>query len=162
MAGVQEKLYPPIIGASIPAFYEENGTATIAVPFSMNRAVSRNSIKGFSLKIKTVQSNTLIAILDTDNVDAALLLKTATFKWSPVSSRVSIGQYLKVQMAYISQEGTIGYYSTVATVKYTTKPTVLIPNAETIDGNIPIFKKTYVGTYAPGADYSERPYSYIF
>lgn len=162
MAGVQEKLYPPIIGASIPAFYEENGTAIIAVPFSMNRAVSRNSIKGFSLKIKTVQSNTLIAILDTDNVDAALLLKTATFKWSPVSSKVSIGQYLKVQMAYISQEDTIGYYSTVATVKYTTKPTVLIPNAETIDGNIPVFKKTYVGTYAPGADYSERPYSYIF
>jgi hypothetical protein len=60
MAGVAEKLYPPVIGGSIPAFYQENGTAIIAVPFSMNRAVDISRIGGFRLKIKTVQSNTFI------------------------------------------------------------------------------------------------------
>ena len=54
-----DKLYPPIISGTIPAFYSEsmeNGatSAKIVVPFSMNRAVSDNDIKGFQLKIKTV------------------------------------------------------------------------------------------------------------
>ena len=35
MTSVGEKLYPPTIGSSIPAFYAENGTAKIAVPFSV-------------------------------------------------------------------------------------------------------------------------------
>ncbi|MBQ9657395.1 MAG: hypothetical protein IJV31_01335 [Clostridia bacterium] len=51
---VAEKLYPPTIPSSIPAFYVENGTAKIAVPFSMNRAVDADSVAGFRIKIKTV------------------------------------------------------------------------------------------------------------
>jgi hypothetical protein len=51
-----EKLYPPTIKGSIPAFYldETEGTATIAVPFLMNKAVSVEDVAYFSLKIKTV------------------------------------------------------------------------------------------------------------
>jgi len=38
-----EKLYPPTINSSIPAFCDDgNGTVVITVPFSMNRAVSAN------------------------------------------------------------------------------------------------------------------------
>jgi len=51
------KLYPPTINENIPAFYEENGTVKITVPFSMNRAVLKDEINGFILKIKTVQGN---------------------------------------------------------------------------------------------------------
>ena len=47
------KLHPPIIEGTIPAFYGNK----IRVPFFMNKAVSQNEINGFSLKIKTVQSN---------------------------------------------------------------------------------------------------------
>jgi hypothetical protein len=54
------KLYPPIIEGSLPAFCSNNGTVNITVPFSMNKAVSANSIEGFSLKIKTVSSNTYL------------------------------------------------------------------------------------------------------
>ena len=61
---VAEKLYPPTIGSTIPAFYEEQGAAVIAVPFSMNRAVETSDVWGFRLKIKTVQSNSLITTLD--------------------------------------------------------------------------------------------------
>jgi hypothetical protein len=35
------KLFPPYIEGTLPAFYQNsNGTATIAVPFTMNRGVS--------------------------------------------------------------------------------------------------------------------------
>lgn len=53
------KLYPPVIEGTIPAF---NG-ATLVVPFSMNRSVSKSQISGFALKIKTIQSNTYITTL---------------------------------------------------------------------------------------------------
>ena len=74
------KLYPPYIEGTIPAFYEESeGTATIVVPFSMNRAVDQTLVKRFHLKMKTVQSNSFVLDLDTDifNFDNS---STATFK----------------------------------------------------------------------------------
>ena len=36
------KLFPPIVGDTIPAFYSENGVVKITIPFSMNRAVSQS------------------------------------------------------------------------------------------------------------------------
>lgn len=55
------KLFPPYIEGTLPAFYQnENGTATITVPFVMNRGVSFSQISGFSLKIKSIQSSTYL------------------------------------------------------------------------------------------------------
>ena len=51
MAGMAEKLYPPTINGSLPAFYSENGTAKIVVPFSMNRVVVLDNSISFALKI---------------------------------------------------------------------------------------------------------------
>jgi hypothetical protein len=53
------KLYPPYIEGTIPAFYktvDSDGTvrAELTVPFSMNKAVSKWEVKGFSLKLKNV------------------------------------------------------------------------------------------------------------
>lgn len=81
---ITEKLYPPVIAASVPAFYEEDGTATITVPFSMNRGVSESDVKGFGLKIKTVQSNSYITTLEvTDDAEVAQAIKKGEvkFKW---------------------------------------------------------------------------------
>jgi hypothetical protein len=50
------KLSPPIIEGTLPAFC---GT-TIAIPFSMNKSVSRIDIEGFAVKIKTVQNQNII------------------------------------------------------------------------------------------------------
>jgi hypothetical protein len=50
-----EKLSPPLVEGTIPAFYSDDGaTAKLVVPFSMNRAVSKVQVKGIALKIKTV------------------------------------------------------------------------------------------------------------
>jgi hypothetical protein len=48
-----DKFYPPIIEGTIPAFYGD----TLKVPFVMNKSVNKNRVKGFYLKMKTVQSN---------------------------------------------------------------------------------------------------------
>lgn len=55
------KLFPPYIEGTLPAFYQNNdGTATIAVPFVMNRGVSFQQINGFMMKIKSIQSSTYL------------------------------------------------------------------------------------------------------
>ncbi len=167
MAGI--KLYPPTISGSLPAFYNDGGTARIAVPFSMNKAVNSSEIKGLSLKIKTVQSNTFICDLQTiGNVQTMIANKVAIFDWININDnssnmkKVTIGQFLKVQMAYIDQNNNPGYYSTVGIIKYTAKPQIFIEGLGEDPNRIDAFRSSYTGVYQPGEDKSERPYSYKF
>ena len=178
MAGVAEKLYPPVIGASVPAFYNNNGTATITVPFSMNRAVSEDQVYSFSLKIKTAQSNSYITTLysDINSTRSFIGDRVVKFTWQNINdsgsdfNKIRIGQFLKVQLAYNTaplQSGGVpvaGYFSTVAVVKYTSMPQVYIKNAAINGdiGSIPVFKQTYTGVYQLSEDKNERPYSYNF
>jgi hypothetical protein len=62
------KLYPPNIEGTIPAFATINGTTTLVVPFSLNKAVSASEVNGFYVKIKTI-SGTLIAALPSKSYD---------------------------------------------------------------------------------------------
>ena len=171
MASVVERLYPPTISGSIPAFYNNNGAVSITVPFSMNRAVSASSVGGFALKIKTAQSNVWLTTLeircadDTDDISSYIANRQITFQWGNDSARekIKLGQYLKFQLAYIAkQSGVTGYFSTVAIGKYTSKPTIYLQNAAGTGGRIPNFLQTYTGIYQPGEDKSERPYQYCF
>ena len=179
-----EKLYPPIIPGTLPAFYttedEENGTVItkITVPFSMNRAVSSEDIDGFSLKLKTAYSNTLIDVLKTNNFNDLTTSKEIIFTWETdggdnTLSKIKPGQFLKAQLAYINTDNnteTIGYYSTVGIIKYTDKPELKIQefefenNSNEDDSNkIRTFCSTCTGIYTPGEnDKSERPYQYQF
>ena len=166
MAGNTEKLYPPTIGSSMPAFYQENGAATIVVPFSMNRAVSSDDFQGFRIKIKTVQSNRYIRSIDCYEKSNALTNREARFVWDNIDNNqnytVKLGQYLKIQMAYIGNDGTIGYFSTVGIIKYTSKPQVSIERMSSAQNVIPSFEQQYCGVYRTTEDKSERPYSYCF
>lgn len=166
------KLYPPIIGDTIPAFYEENGAAIIAVPFSLNRAVSVSDIGGFRIKIKNVQTNNLINSsleVSSENNDIAAIVGNGLVKFSWPSTdtsfkKISVGQYYKIQIAFLNKShDTIGYFSNVAIAKFTSKPNVYILNAESKQANATeLFKNQYVGVYEPTDDKSERPYSYCF
>lgn len=168
MAGISEKLYPPTINGTLPAFYDENGTATIAVPFSMSRAVNQNDIGGFKLKIKTVQSNTEIITLTNSNPAISIAEGKVIFEWPGFqnyrntleSKKIKLGQYLKVQLAYYSITGVVGYFSTVGIIKYTAKPNVYIEGLNVSHGSSN--RSTYVGVFEAGEDKSERPYYYNF
>lgn len=147
------KLYPPNIEGTIPAFSGDK----LIVPFTMNRTVNQNSVRGFALKIKTVQSNKLLCTLKSYNFDFDL--SEVIFNELP---DLNIGQYYKLQLAYIDNiDGTVGYYSTVGVVKYTTIPEVRIDGLKTQQINMHSFN--YVGFYSQESqDVTEKVYSYEF
>ena len=174
MDTLTEKLNPPLIEGTLPAFYADAlstglGTATLTVPFALNRAVSRDAIAGLQVRIKTVQSNTVLTEIQCENPEYALEKLSADFILSSdILSKISVGQYLKVQLAFINANNTVGYYSAVGVTKYTTMPTVSIIGLEIGPDNIPSFAYTYTGKYSQKStatttkDFTERVYSYKF
>lgn len=148
------KLYPPVIEGTIPAFY---GT-TLVVPFSMNRAVAGSDIKGFSLKIKTVQTNTFVKNLNSINYT----LSEAMFDITDAG--LVPGQYYKLQLAYIFDDtsSTVGYYSTVGVVKYYGEegPEIYVDGLSSKNSNM--FTGTYLGVFEHPTDPMEKVAQYRF
>ena len=147
------KLYPPMIDGVLPAFYG----STMTIPFQMNLAVGKNDISGFQVKIKTVQSSSLIGTFLTEDYDLDNL--TATFTIN--SDKILIGQYYKVQLAYIRNDAskTLGHYSTVGTIKYTEEPSLIIDDLVTTKNNL--HQYSYTGIYST-SDISEKLYTYNY
>ena len=149
--------YPPIIDGSIPAFVGH----ILKVPITHNPAVNLNSVVGYSLKLRYV-NNTLMendqhkstieidgAFLESDSIPFDLwgnkeLIGSGYFYPNSFTSYnlnnktyphpINMGDYFKVQVAYIFQDGNakkIGHYSSVAITKRTAEPTIEISNLKT-------------------------------
>ena len=149
------KLYPPIIEGIIPAFYGSK----ISIPFQMNKAVSKIEVKGFALKIKTVQNQDIIdtILINKDEIEN---FDWETINFSIDNSKLKIGQFYKVQLAYYDiydEIPEIGYYSTVGIVKYTAVPNLMIEVS-----NESKYSQTYLGIYEHKEDITEKAYSYCF
>ena len=149
------KLYPPQIEGTIPAFAGNE----LVVPFSMNRAVGRNDIAGFSLKIKTVQNSVFIAELETEIFDMDGLKAYFTLS-EEVLNKLRVGCHYKLQMAYFSKNlnsKSVGYYSTVGITKYTKKPSIYIEGLKEVGTNS--HDHGYLGVYRQelGNDESGNP-----
>lgn len=147
------KLYPPNIEGTIPAFTGNS----LTVPFSMNRTVGNNEISAFALKIKKVNDNSLLLTTQTTNFDVDLNYH-AVFEVDNVLFRV--GNFYKVQIAYVNLDGEVGYYSTVGVVKYTSNPEVYIDGLD--EGVISTHSHKYVGVYKQNDDSTEKLYSSKF
>lgn len=146
-------LYPPYIEGTIPSFYGDS----ITVPFSMNKAVGFNEVKGFSLKIKTIQNTKFLftteQVIEYNNY-------SVKFNISNYIDKLKIGQHYKIQIAYIGNDG-VGYYSTVGVIKYTTKPKIFIEGLKS--GRINSSAYNYIGTYSQqNQDITEKEYKYNF
>ena len=143
------KLYPPYISGTLPAF---TGTE-LTIPFQMNQTVSAAEVSGFAYIFKTIQSNVVIAqgqIVSSQAQDA-INSGSITFqlKFKQINGnafQLNLGQSYKVQLAYIDNNKVIGYYSTVGIVKYTTDPKVDIEGLEC--GGIGIHKTNFIGHYS--------------
>lgn len=152
------KLYPPNIEGTIPAFC---GT-TIVVPFSLNRAVSKSQIAGFALKIKTVQGSTLLGTVKQYNSDLFDLdsFMEVQFDIEGIFTP-KLGQYYKLQLAFISNTHEVGYYSTVGVIKYTSEPKLEISGL--LLGSINNHSYYYTGVYSQEKqDTTEKLYSSRF
>ena len=160
------KLYPPNIGGTIPAFCKDsNGTVILTVPFSMNRAVAKAEVAGFVLKIKTVSGtfmgNVTATIDNTSGTPYDIINRMEVdFDVTNITG-LNVGQYYKIQMAYLNSDKEVGYYSTVGVTKYTTQPQVSIQNLDF--GKINSHEYQYTGVYSQkGGDASEKMYSCRF
>lgn len=150
------KLYPPLIEGTIPAF----GGTVITVPFALNKAVARTEIAGLELKIKTVQGSTLLGTFEAVYFDVETEM-IAQFNISSILSALHIGQYYKVQLAFIGPTNTVGYYSTVGVVKYTAVPEVYIEGLTVGEFNNHTYHYTAVYSQL-GGDQTEKLYSTRF
>ena len=163
------KLYPPNIAGTLPSFYiPDKGTATLVVPFSMNKTVSVNQVRDMSLRIKTTNTDILYGVVET-NLQNGIGYWNKYEKANPevsfeipqsIINKLSIGQFYKVQLAYIDTDGITGYYSTVGIIKYTAKPEIeingFIPSITNLNPN------EYLGVYRNLKDPTEKAYEYKF
>ena len=160
------KLYPPNIVGTLPSFYysSDTGTTTIVVPFSMNKTVSASAIKGFKLRLKTATTDILYAILDSveNSWNSSELVNPQVSFDIPESvlKKLTVGSFYKIQIAYIGEYEEVGYYSTVAVIKYTAKPRVNISGftLSTVNQS----KREYIGEYHNIEDPTEKAYEYQF
>ena len=77
-----------------------------------------------------------------------------------ILKKLIIGNFYKVQLAYIDKDGIVGYYSTVGIIKYTAKPRVEISGFVNTSTNI--HTTEYIGIYHSIKDPSEKAYQYKF
>lgn len=157
-------LASPIIEGTLPAFYaKEDGTAIIAVPFSMSKAVNKKEVSGFKLKIRNIQGSVYsdsLSATDSSNIDYNQGIVNFNLTADQTKNFVE-GAFYKAQIAYVDTKGVVGYYSTVGIIKYTTKPQVYILNLESFNNNFHFYN--YTGVYSQeGKDSTEKVYSYRF
>lgn len=165
------KLYPPQLEGTLPAFYKtytdntktELEGANIEIPFGMNRAVSQTSIKKVSCRLRTIATNTYLAIKETEVIDFTKGVVNINLN-AEEASQFNEGQYYKVQLAFVDSSNTVGYYSTVGVIKCVAKPLqVTIANFTTATTNQ--FTNEFIGVYEQDTrfgDSTEKVYSYSF
>ena len=156
------KLYPPYIEGTIPAFFrnDDDGAVMLTVPLSMNKAVGEREVKGFKMKIKTAQTGLLLDDFDSERFDLKSEM-AAWFNLTKITEKLTVGQYYKIQIAYVGNDDVVGYYSTVGVAKYTTMPEIAIDGLEFKTINTHQYR--YLGTYSQkNKDITERVYSYRF
>lgn len=152
------RLNPPKLDNIIPA---QMNNREIYIPFTFNRSVGWSDFIKICAIIKTPQTNTHLATcyctkesLEIKNNDyIAIFRKSGGFNFQE-------GQYYKIQLAYQANDGTIGFYSSAATFKFTAKPAVTIENLQLNEINSHTFD--YTGKYSNTNDPSEKVYSYCF
>lgn len=148
------KLYPPQIEGTIPACYLENGTIYLTVPFAMSKVVSRSEISQCIVKIKSILNGEVL----TSQYSSAIDYDNNNVKFSFTSDKLEVGQFYKVQLAYVDKDKTVGYYSTVGITKLTCHPSLEI--VDLVPGRLYNVKSTYVGKYKQGYEDEINEFKY--
>lgn len=168
------KLYPPVIGSRIPAFYQDSDdNLVITVPFVNNRSVSYENISDIVLRIKTIQTDwvSLVAYYEGDLKEAwnsglvKYIIPKKKYQKEMESWRVNVGQFYKIQLAYKDKDGDLGYYSSVGISKFSFYPEVSIEGLNKTEPST--HRYNYIGSYSQKyndriMDTTEKVYKYKF
>ena len=132
----------------------------------MNKTVSINEVKGLVLKMKDAETNTAFKTISSNDWNQSAESPEVIFDLgSPndstsVAKNLIVGKYYKIQLAFMDEGGSVGYYSTIAITKYTSKPVLSILNLNRYATNNDISE--YVGQYTNLNDVTEKAYQYKF
>ena len=124
------KLYPPHIEGSLPAFT----ASMLRIPFEHSRAVSAKDINGMAIWVKDIQNSKTVTTWIVDKANINEDYNELAFSNVP-TSQIKVGQYYKIQLAYIDKTGQYGYFSDVGIIKYIQEPTIKIDNLNTVGFN---------------------------
>ena len=154
------KLYPPVIEGILPAFYD-----TLKIPFIMNRSVAEDEYIGISISIKDSVSGSLKKTYkvykDSEKEDNDGKIKNHIVIINNIdkSAEYVIGMFYKIQIAYISLNDEIGYYSTIGTAKCTGEAEINV--LDLIKDQLNSERYEYKAEYN-NSDKSEKIYQYKF
>lgn len=159
-----QKLNPPVLDNKIIA---QTNATSLSIPFLMNRSVGWGDFDFIALDIKTIQSNVSLLTAPLYCLKNLLFFEKGSYWGTFANSNENlfkIGQYYKIQLAYgkgtpNTSTASFGFWSTVATFKFTESPTVAIEGLNRDMPNTHIYN--YTGTYY-NSDPSEKIYSYEF
>ena len=155
------RLFPPNIAGTIPSFYTTNTGTSLEVPFSMNVTVSNAAVKGMRLRLKTTSTDIIIANVFSQKYGDDSVNRSVIYELNDdIVAKLVVGNFYKVQLAYVDQSDNDGYYSTVAIVKYTERPTLSIAGLN-MQSVTTIASNKVIGTYSNGDD-TEKVYQYRF
>ena len=147
------KLYPPVVEGKLPAFTG----ATLVVPFSMNRAVGTADVRALQVQVKYINRDDIL-FTKTSTSHNCILNCYASFTLTAADrQKLKVGQFYRIQLAYVDSDAAIGYYSSVGVAKYTSRPTVKINELKTTTSNRHCYE--YTGVYHQDGDNSEKLYS---
>lgn len=163
------KLYPPYIEGKLPAFVYNSGitdVTNIVVPFQLNPMVGQEDIERINLILKTLSGTQVGEIVSTQNIVYGATEAKAEFEIP--TANVTIGQFYKIQIAFVATNGAVGYYSSVGIAKCIDQPEVTIKSLteDIVTTNLTEYEYEY--TYAPVVEGSstiidtEKIYSYRF
>lgn len=146
------KLNPPIIESKLNAQYGNE----LRIPYEQNKSVGVGEFSYIKALIKSVQSNKEI-----DNINS-VSLSQGVARFEINKEKYKVGQYYKIQLAYVTEDGTevVGFYSATGIFKYTSKPVVSIKGLEGATA-LNLHDYTYTGLYHSD-DRAEKAYSYNF
>lgn len=132
------KLNPPILEGKIPAcVIGDSNIVSADIPFVMNRSVGYDDIRGIIIKFRTVGGIQIGNPYEVTNIvnhedipsgqsyiDKDLNLIHIYNIPNSIKRKMNIGQYYKVQIAYLDTMTEVGYYSSVGIIKYTMQPSI--------------------------------------
>lgn len=114
--------------------------------------------------MRTTSTNTYLVsdkVATQHDLDAGIAV--FTFNYTDGKGLFNESQYYRVQLAFMDNDGEVGYYSTVGIIKCVAKPTIWIDKYEATDVNM--FDTTFIGRYKQNTtfgDSTEKVYSYLF
>lgn len=158
------KLNPPLLEGRIPAQQKNKieGNATyLNIPFQMNRSVGMADFDKLCLLIKSASTNKELGYLECGKDFIYFKNNTyyANFEVKDLSEDLQVGQYYKAQLAY-SNNGTVGFYSSSTTFKFTVINLIEITGLSSNGANAHTY--SYTGRVDLSGDKTEKLYSYKF